>query len=207
MSKVDPKEEIEKLAEMFPNIPDDQLKYVYQLPKKGRFDRTVECLIEGPSLESLRSLAASQLVIPFRESPCIHVDVDADEEEMMGAALAYYKHGRFNKEASVRVGMRRQRGVDTGGVCRQFFSMVFGDIASSKSIEVFEGPLHSLRPSYRASNLSFGLLTTTGTMVGHSFLLDGYGFPYLSECCYYYIAGCSEKGTDVYYYRGRARAS
>ena len=102
-SKVDPKEEIEKLTKMFPNVADDQLKYVYQLPKKGRFDRTVECLIEGPSLESLRSLAASQLVIPFSESPCIRIDVDADEEEMVGAALAYYKHGRFNKEASVRV--------------------------------------------------------------------------------------------------------
>jgi hypothetical protein len=45
---------------------------------------------------------------------------------------------------------------------------------------------------YRASNLSSGLLTTIGTMIGHSFLLDGYGFPYLSEC-YYYIAGCFDK--------------
>ena len=192
-NKVDPKEEIEKLAEMFPNIADEQLKYVYHLPKNRRFDCAVECLVEGPSLEALRSLAATQLVIPFCESPCIRIDVDADEEEMVGAALAYYKHGRFNKEASVRVSMRRQPGVDTGGVRRQFFSMVFGDIALSKSIQAFEGPVQRLRPSYRASNLSSGLLTTIGTMVGHSFLLDGYGFPYLSECCYYYIAGCSDK--------------
>ena len=77
-SKVDLKE-IEKLAEMFPNIADDLLKYVYQLPKKGQFDHTAECLIKGPSLESLRSLAASQLVTPFSESPCIRIDVDADE--------------------------------------------------------------------------------------------------------------------------------
>lgn len=94
-NKVDPNEEIEKLAEMFPNITDDQLKYVYHLPKNRRFDRTVECLVEGPSLEALRSLAATQLVIPFSESPCIRIDVDADEEEMVGAALACYKHGRF----------------------------------------------------------------------------------------------------------------
>ena len=168
------------MAEMFQNIADDQLKYVYQLPKKGRFDRTVECLIEGPSLESLKSLAASQLVIPFSESPCIRVDVDADEEEMVGAALAYYKHGCFNKETFVS----EYATTWCGHRCSStVFSMVFGDIALSKSIEAFEGPLHSLRPSYRASNLSFGLLTTIGTMVGNSFLLDGYGFPYLSECC------------------------
>ena len=114
--KVDPKEEIEKLAEMFPNVADEQLQYVYHLPKSRRFDRAVECLVEGLSLEALRSLVATQLVIPLSESLCIRVDVDADEEEMVGAALAYYKHGRFNKEAPVRVNMRRQPGVDTGGV-------------------------------------------------------------------------------------------
>ena len=32
-----------------------------------------------------------------------------------------------------------------------------------------------------------------GTMVGHSFLLNGYGFPYLSEC--YYIAGHFDKAS------------
>ena len=191
--KIDPKKEIENLAEMFPNVADEQLQYVYHLPKSRRFDRAVECLIEGPTLEGLRSLAATQLVIPLSESPCIRIDVDADEEEMVGAALAYYKHGHFNKEASVRVSMRRQPGVDTGGVRRQFFSTVFGDIAMSKSIQAFDGPVQRLRPSYRASNLSSGLLTTIGTMVGHSFLLDGYGFPYLSECCYYYIAGHFDK--------------
>ena len=89
--------------------------------QRDKIDCTVECIIEGPSLESLKSLAASQLVIPFSESPCIHIDVDADEEDMVGAAIAYYKHGRFNKEASVRVGMRQQPGVDMGGVRRQFF--------------------------------------------------------------------------------------
>ena len=69
---------------------------------------------------------------------------------------------------------------------------MFGDTAMSKSIQAFGGPVQRLRPSYRASNLSSGLLTTIGTMVGHSFLMDGYGFPYLSECCYY-IAGHFDK--------------
>jgi hypothetical protein len=84
--KIDPKEVIGKLSEMFPNVADEQLQYL----SKSRFDRAVECLIDGPTLEALKSLAATQLAIPLSESPCIRIDVDADEEEMVGAALAHY---------------------------------------------------------------------------------------------------------------------
>ena len=30
-------------------------------------------------------------------------------------------------------------------------------------------------------------------MIGHRLVMDGYGFPYLSEHCYYYIAGYEDK--------------
>ena len=30
-------------------------------------------------------------------------------------------------------------------------------------------------------------------MIAHSLLLDGQGFPYLSEYCYYYVAGCYDQ--------------
>ena len=92
--KIDPKKEIENLAEMFPNVADEQLQYVYYLSKSTcrRFNCAVECFIEGRTLEGLRSLAATQLIIPISESPCIRIDVDADVDvEMVGAALAYYK--------------------------------------------------------------------------------------------------------------------
>ena len=89
--------------------------------------------MEGLSLESLQALLAMQLVVPLSESPNILIEVDADEEEMVGAALSYYKQERFNKEAAVRINMRRQPRIDTGGIRRQFFSIVFGDIALSHS--------------------------------------------------------------------------
>jgi hypothetical protein len=149
--------------------------------------------MEGATLEALRSLAVMQLVMPLNESPYIRVDADADDEEMVGAALSYYKHDRFNKAAYVRISMKCQPGIDTGGIRRQFFSIVFSDIALSRSVQVFDGAINRLRPSFRASNLSSGLISTIGTMIGHSFLMDGYAFPYLSEYCYYYIAGYSGK--------------
>ena len=116
-------QELAQLAELFPAISADRLKYVYAVSKWKKFDHAVECLMEGPSLESLQALLAMQLIVPLSESPNIRIEVDADEEEMVGAALAYYKQERFNKEAAVRINMRRQPGIDTGGIRRQFFPL------------------------------------------------------------------------------------
>ena len=191
--KPDEGRDLAKLAEIFPQLSVEQLRYVYSLPTRTKFDSAVQCLSDGPTLEALRSLVVMRLVIPFSESPCIRVDAEADDEEMVGTASAYYKNDRFNKAAYVKISMKRQPGIDTGGIRRQFFSTVLADIALSRSVKVFDGPIHRLRPSFRASNLSSGLLSTIGAMIGHSLLMDGYGFPYLSEYCYYYIAGYTDK--------------
>ena len=37
------------------------------------------------------------------------------------------------------------------------------------------------------------MLVTVGTMIAHSLILDGQGFPFLSEYCYFYIAGCYDQ--------------
>ena len=62
-------QELAKLAEIFPTMTPEQLKFVYSLPKQNKFDRAVNCFMEGPSLESLRALLAIQLVVPLSESP------------------------------------------------------------------------------------------------------------------------------------------
>ena len=90
-------QELAKLVELFPTMTPEQLKFVYSLPKQNKFDLAVESSMEGPYLESLHALLAMQLVVPLSESPYIRVDVDADDEEMVGAALAYYKQGHFNR--------------------------------------------------------------------------------------------------------------
>ena len=191
--KPDESKDLAKLTEIFPQLTAEQLKYIYLLPSRNKFDSAVAYLMEGPTLEALRSLAVMRLVVPLSESPYIRVDAEADDEEMVGAALAYYKYDHFSKAAYVRISMKHQPGIDTGGIRRQFFAIVFSDIAMSRSVQVFDGPINRLRPSFRASNLSSGLVSTIGTMIGRSFLMDGYAFPYLSEYCYYYIAGYMDK--------------
>ena len=68
---------------------------------------------------------------------------------------------------------------------------MFEKIGASDKLRIFEGPPTGRRPVFRVSNLSSGLLKVIGKMVGHSFLMDGQGFPYLSQCCYYYMCGCN----------------
>lgn len=69
--KPDESKDLTKLTEISPQLTAEQLKYVYSLPMRNRFDSTVSCLMEGPTLEDLWSLAVMQLVIPLSESPYI----------------------------------------------------------------------------------------------------------------------------------------
>lgn len=91
-----PATDIAKMMEMFSNMNENQLKYLYCLSNCS-FSCTVDCVLEGPSLESLRSLALTQLTIPLEESPQIRLEDDDDERDWMDAALAFYKQGKFNK--------------------------------------------------------------------------------------------------------------
>ena len=45
--------------------------------------------IQGPSFESIRSIAVSQITVPLEESPRIRVDVDDDEDEWTEVAIAF----------------------------------------------------------------------------------------------------------------------
>ena len=188
-------DDMSRLTEMFPCNTVEQLMCIYNLSGFS-LSKCLECFIQGPSFESVRSVAVSQIAVPLEESPRIRVDVDDDEDEWTEAAIAFYKQKKFNKSAGVRISIRGQPAVDVGGVRRQFFFSVLCNLAnppsestSTSALRLFEGKPHRLRPAYKASILSSGMLTTVGTMIAHCILLDGQGFPYLSEYCYYYIAG------------------
>ena len=79
-------------------------------------------LIEGPSFNSIRSIAICQISIPSEESPRIRVDVDDDADDWTEAAVAFYKNSKFNRSAGVPA-------VDVGGVRRQFFFTVLTNLA------------------------------------------------------------------------------
>ena len=189
VEKDDPSQSISKMVEMFPNMKEKQLEYLYDLSDHS-FTRAVDCVLEGPSFESLRSLAYSH-IDPTEECSRIRLDNDDDAEDWIQAALALYKQSKFNAHAGLQVSIRGQPGIDTGGVRRQFFSVVLTKLAqSSPPFCFFDGDPNRLRPAFKATTLSSGMMTTIGTMIAHSIVLDGQGFPFLAEYCFYYIAGC-----------------
>ncbi len=187
---------LSNLVEMFPHVCGENVKFVYA-ESGSSATVTTDCLMDGPTLSSIRSvLRASRITMALADSPKIRLDADDDGEDWVSAAVTYYKSLQFEKHSEVRISLRGQPAVDTGGVRRQFFALVLGRVASEK-YRLFEGPSDHLRPVFRMSNVSSGLLRVVGVMVAHSLLLDGQSFPYLSECCYYYLAGSIAKAISL----------
>lgn len=185
-----PSKDLDKLSEVFRLISEKNLKYIYYLSKHS-LTSAMDCLLDGPSFDSLRALAASQITVKSEDSPRIRLERDDDNDDWVEAAMVFYKQAKFNKDAGVHISIRGQPAVDTGGVRRQFFSVVFAKLASPSSLtSCFEGPPNRLRPIFKASVLSSGMLKTIGMMIAHSVLLDGQGFPFFADYCYYYIADC-----------------
>ena len=128
------------------------------------FQTAIECLLEGSSLESICSLVTSQMSLD--NGPRIRLDKDDSDEDWTEAALAFYKQG---EPSGVRISIRGQPAIDAGGVRRQFFAVVFSQLAHTNvGFSLFVGFSLRLRPVFKASLLSYGMLATLGTMIGHT---------------------------------------
>ena len=102
-------------------------------------------LEEGPTIESIISFLRS--LVLTNDSRLVRIDEEDDEnaESRAQATIAYYKGGRFDPHAEVRI-KKHCPAIDTGGVRRQTYHDVFTTIATSSELRLFEGPSHSLRP-------------------------------------------------------------
>ena len=89
-------DDMSRLTELFPCNTIEQLMCIYNLSGFS-LSKCLECFIEGPSFESIRSVAISQITVPLEQSPRIRVDADDDEDEWTEAAIAFYKQKKFNK--------------------------------------------------------------------------------------------------------------
>ena len=180
--------QVSHIYTMFPTVPRAALKFLCDMCNSD-VQKVADCVLEGPTLEGIRSLLFGSVISDSSRTLRLDEEDYMDEQSTAEAAFAHYKSSKFDPNASLRLSIRSQPGIDTGGVRRQFFSDVFSTIATSSCFGLFEGKTNRLRPMFRQSSISSGLLKTLGTMVGHSIVLDTQGFPFLSPPCYYYIAG------------------
>ena len=174
-------ESVDSLEVMFRDkLSPNQISTVYHLAGHS-FEKSVDCLFEGPTLESLLTL--------FKES---YVDrrpnkVFVDSDDVWADMVGYYTMASLDVSNPVRIVLDRSPAIDIGGVRRDIFFEVFSAFAENKHLTLFQGEPNYLRPLYSVENQSTSILKVLGKMVAHSIALDGIGFPYLSPVCFWYI--------------------
>ena len=111
-------------------------------------DLSLSCTISILKTYNLHECESRRLILERYGSSC----------ELAQEAVAYYKSSKFNLHAELRVCIEDQPAVDVGGVRKQFLSDVFAFFTTSTHMRLFEGPENCLRPVFRQTSISSGML-------------------------------------------------
>lgn len=106
-----------------------------------------------------------------------------DEEDLLNDAMAYYKDEGFDPRKKLRIVYRGQAAADTGGVIRQFYTQLLSAISDT----FFQGDTYR-SPVYNCDMVACGVMKLVGTIIVHSILQGGPGFPVFSPAVYNYLA-------------------
>lgn len=106
-----------------------------------------------------------------------------DEEDLLNDAITYYKDPDFNPSKRLRIVYTGQPADDTDGVVRHSYTKLFTVITDT----FFQGEEYR-SPIYNGATAASGLIKFVGTIIVHSILQGGPGFPVFSPGIYYYLA-------------------
>lgn len=151
------------------------------------FKSSSNCILTGPTLASI------VVMMRQRFNQQAYIKVSIDYVDAWQDTVTVYKSSSFDITKPLRVQLRGQPALDTGGVLTQLYSTVFRQFAQNKAVPLFDGPDGHLRPRCTAQTRSSGLFKVLGTMVSHSIFQTGVGFPYFSPLCYWYIVDGEER--------------
>ena len=135
----------EKLLSLFSSqITREQIQVIFNL-SGNNFDSSMECLLSGPTTESIVELACRR----YESYPVVKISID--EDDVWADLVSYYKASMTDhKESRIRIRMFNMPAIDTGGVCRQIYTTTFREFAENKHVRLFDGPPNHLRPFYSA---------------------------------------------------------
>ncbi|XP_067021949.1 G2/M phase-specific E3 ubiquitin-protein ligase-like [Acropora muricata] len=106
-----------------------------------------------------------------------------DEEDLLNDAITYYKDPDFNPSKRLRIVYTGQPADDTDGVVHHSYTKLFTVITDT----FFQGEEYR-SPIYNGATAASGLIKFVGTIIVHSILQGGPGFPVFSPGIYYYLA-------------------
>ena len=185
-------DELSQLREMFPSKPIDCLRdslVVHGSVTKAALSlsRTDVDVDDSDLYQSLFDTAPESLQAIIEELKKQLNDekekVKVEEDDLLNDALTYYKDSEFDPKKKLRIVFKNQPAADTGGVLRQFFTQLLKEIS-----EHFFFGEKSRRPNYNSDIVSSGMMKLVGTIIVHSVLLAGLGFPVFSRSLYRYLA-------------------
>ena len=112
------------------------------------------------------------------------------EEDLAVDFFQYYKKGEFDPKVPIKIQLKGQPAIDSGGVLRQSFSTIFALVARNEflGLRLFTGPCYRLTPAYSSESILTGVFEILGKMISHSLVQNGPGFPYFAPAVYSYIA-------------------
>lgn len=111
-----------------------------------------------------------------------------DQEDILTDAVAFYKSPAFDPTRPLRVTFSDQPAIDTGGVLREFFTIVKDKFINEGMFKMFEGPQERLLFNFEQSCLAAGVPEILGKLVAQSLVHGCGGFPHLAPSHYYYVA-------------------
>ena len=193
--QVSVKDQVEQLTAMFPTVSEEGIKFLYKISNQNAV-KVTECLVDL-TLEGIMDLLRPIIICDSARRLSLDEEDSESEESLAEALVAFYKDCKFNGKAAIRVCIPNQPVIDTGGARRQLFAGVLATLAKSHKFGLFEGPPGRLRPVFKQSSISSGMLSILGKMIGHSIIMDTQGFPFLSPPCYYYMCGYPDKALSL----------
>lgn len=122
--------QVEELKAIFPSIPVKQL--VNALQTHETVAAAAEALTDSDSMVEREevSQSAAQILVKLRQKVELGVEkLKLDEEDMLLDVLHHYKNPAFDPEKGLRVCLKGNSAIDTGGVLRQVYTKVFSAIA------------------------------------------------------------------------------
>lgn len=149
-----------------------QIQILYRY-SGDNFDNAIECLMNGPSLDSIVRMVNTHSM----SDPVVKVAIDSDD--VWADMLAVYKQSDNLIGKRIRVTLDNSPVIDTCGVRKHIYTSVLAEFVTNKHVRLFDGPPNSVSPCYSAEARCSGLFKVLGTMVGHGILQDGIGFPCL----------------------------
>ena len=188
-------DQLQELLSMFPSVSADGVKFLFKISNQNAVAVT-DCLV-NLNVEGILEILRPAIISDSPRKLRLDEDDWDSDESLAESLIAYYKDYKFNSHAAIRVCIPHQPVIDTGGARRQLYSRVLATVAESEKFSLFEGPPGRLRPAFKQSSVSSGLLHILGRMIGHSIIMDTQGFPFLSPPCYYYMCGYHDRALSL----------